>query len=173
MTSNPSEAQLDHVTSRIIEMAQAVCPFAILEADTYFDHSLDPPMCEELLRRVHIYIEHADAADPNFEDHPSPRRLARYLLETVDYDILEAPLLPKLLADFSPDSHDRGSAWSVRSRWLLGLAVLAACLCVLALLLGGGSSSPALDAPTKHAPRSGPGKGWGGKRNGSRAPSVP
>ena len=36
--------------------------------------------------------------DPTVEDHPQPRRMARYLLENVDYDTLAAPLSSELIA---------------------------------------------------------------------------
>ena len=52
MTSNPSEEQLDLVGQRIIDMAQAICPFVALEAETYFDEAgLDEGMIAELFRK--------------------------------------------------------------------------------------------------------------------------
>lgn len=100
MTSNPSEEQLEFVTGRIIDIAQAVLPFAMLDADTYFDEAgFDEGLSAVLQERLAAYCGQADDVLPSVEDHPQPRRMARYLLENVDYDVLEAPLPAALLAE--------------------------------------------------------------------------
>jgi len=177
MTSNPSEEQLELVAGRIVEIAQAICPFVALEAETYFDEAgFDDDMCKELFKRVVIYIENPEGVEPSLEDHPSARRLARYLLENVDYDVLEAPLSSKLLAEMEePKKAGGGGALLFglpRPVVLGGLIVLLLALCALAYfaIQGGASSpSPALEgAGGKHSTHGHGGKGFGGKRNGSR-----
>ncbi|KAL1503300.1 hypothetical protein AB1Y20_011352 [Prymnesium parvum] len=178
MTSNPSEEQLDLVSGRIIEIAQAICPYVALEAETYFDAALDEDMCAELFKRVIVYIENPEGVEPNVEDHPSARRLARYLLETVEYDILAAPLNPKLLKDMPLPSAgaSSGLVMGYPRNVVVALAVAAVLLlCILAFFLLGGSAAPSPSVPEaaagKHS-RASLGKGFGGKRNGSRLPSL-
>eukprot|EP00966_Prymnesium_polylepis_P313210 7237221-Prymnesium_polylepis.3 len=68
MTSNPSEEQLELVAGRIVEIAQAICPFVALEAETYFDEAgFDDDMCKELFKRVVIYIENPEGVEPSLE----------------------------------------------------------------------------------------------------------
>ena len=182
MTSNPSEEQLELVGQRIIDMAQAICPFVALEAETYFDEAgLDDAMCKELFKRVIAYIENPADVEPNLEDHPSARRLARYLLENVEYEILEAPLNPKLLAEMEETPAASGGALIMglpRNVVLGGAVALVLILCLLAFFMLSGSSSGAAGAAAVAGdagaakPHSGHGhgpfKGFGGKRNGSR-----
>ena len=105
-----------------------------------------------------IYIENPEGVEPTLEDHPSARRLARYLLENIDYDVLEQPLSFELLAEMEEPKPAAALIMGYsRNTVLAGVAALVLVLCVLAfVLLGGGSSSqasPAVDAAVKHRAR--------------------
>ena len=56
-------------------------------------------MASQLTAKLKEYIQNAEDVEPSpLEDHPQPRRMARYLLEGVDYAVLEVPLSSKLLS---------------------------------------------------------------------------
>ena len=99
-TNNPSEEQIEHVQAKIIELATSITDdAAMLEANSYFDEcGFDVESRGNALQAKLIeYIEKAEDVDPTVEDHPQPRRMARYLLENVDYEILEKPLSSALV----------------------------------------------------------------------------
>ena len=100
-TSNPSDEQLELVTGRVIELAQALYPYVALDDGAYFDTAgFDEHMAAELAARVEGYCRNADGvAISPLEEQPTPRRMARYLLEMVEWEVLEAPLSSALLAE--------------------------------------------------------------------------
>lgn len=177
MTSNPSEEQLELVTSRIVDIAQAVCPFIALDDNSYFDEAgFVKDMAAELQRRLTIYIAEAEGVEPSLEDHPQPRRMARYLLENVEYDVLEVPLASPLLAEFSPDDVKKPDAPLIagipRQYILAAVAALVLVLIFLAFFFSTGAPAEESLAAPKHdhtmGRHGGRGKG-GGWRNGSGA----
>ena len=77
----------------IISIASALYPYVALDANAYFDDAgFDDEMSAQLQAKLTEYIQSADGVVPSPEEHPQPRRLARYLLENVDYE--EVCLLP-------------------------------------------------------------------------------
>lgn len=99
-TNNPSDEQLEVVTTRIVEISQALYPYVALDENSYFDDAgYDEEMASQLTAKLKEYIQNAEDVEPSpLEDHPQPRRMARYLLEGVDYAVLEVPLSSKLLS---------------------------------------------------------------------------
>ena len=99
-TNNPSEEQLELVTSRIIELAQSLFPYIALDDNSYFDEAgFDDAMSAQLQAKLTEWLGSAEGVTPSPEEHPQPRRMARYLLENVDYDeVLAPPLSPALLS---------------------------------------------------------------------------
>ena len=60
-TSNPSDEQLELVTGRVIELAQALYPYVALDDGAYFDTAgFDEHMAAELAARVEGYCRNAD-----------------------------------------------------------------------------------------------------------------
>ena len=109
-TSNPSEEQLALVTARVIEIASAISETAAsLDGSGYFEDSGfdDEERGAALSARLLEYCGSVEELDPNIDDHPQPRRMARYLLENVEFEVLQAPLpsalltIPKEVADAS------------------------------------------------------------------------
>merc|ERR1740138_401049 len=99
-TNNPTDEQLGLVESRIIALADTVVdPGLPMESDSYFDeHGFDlESAAGQLSAKIKAYCKDSDGPEPSLEDHPQVRRMARYLLENVDYEILEAPLGADLL----------------------------------------------------------------------------
>ena len=76
-TSNPSDEQLELVTGRVIELAQALYPYVALDDGAYFDTAgFDEHMAAELAARVEGYCRNADGvAISPLEEQPTPRRL--------------------------------------------------------------------------------------------------
>ena len=71
----------------IISIASALYPYVALDANAYFDDAgFDDEMSAQLQAKLTEYIQSADGVVPSPEEHPQPRRLARYLLENVDYE---------------------------------------------------------------------------------------
>ena len=108
-TSNPSEEQLALVTARVIEIASAISETAAsLDGSGYFEDSgFDDEERGAALSARLLEYSNAEELDPNIDDHPQPRRMARYLLENVEFEVLQAPLpsalltIPKEVADAS------------------------------------------------------------------------
>ena len=66
-----------------------------LDANSYFDEAgFDDEMSAQLQAKLTEYIQSADEVVPSPEEHPQPRRMARYLLENVDYDEARHSLSP-------------------------------------------------------------------------------
>jgi len=99
-TNNPSDEQLDLVTERIISLASSLYPYVAMDANSYFDEAgFDDEMNAQLQAKLTEYIQNAEEVVPSLEEHPQPRRMARYLLENVDYDeVLSKPLEGALLS---------------------------------------------------------------------------
>ena len=100
-TSNPSEEQLALVTARVIEIASAISETAAsLDGSGYFEDSGfdDEERGAALSARLLEYCGSVEELDPNIDDHPQPRRMARYLLENVEFEVLQAPLPSALSA---------------------------------------------------------------------------
>ena len=94
-TNNPSDEQLELVTGRIVELAQSLYPYVALEDNSYFDEAgFDDEMSAQLQAKLVEYIGNAEDVTPSLEEHPQPRRLARYLLENVDYEEVRLLLSP-------------------------------------------------------------------------------
>ena len=112
-TNNPSEDQIERVQSQIIAIAQSITGEAdMLEANSYFDEcGFDSEArALALAAKLKTYCKNADDLDPNIEDQPQPRRMARYLLENVEYEILDAPLSTELLSSKPVVSSKGGGA---------------------------------------------------------------
>lgn len=180
MTSNPSEEHLELVTSRIIDIAQAVCPFVSLDDNSYFDEAgFVKEMSSELHRRLLVYVNHAEGVNPSLEDYPQPRRMARYLLENVEIEVLETPLAPCLLEEFTPDARKAEAgiiAWTRKHSVLAAITVLVVIfLCVLIVFALRGAASEGQAQLTKHehvgTRHGGRGKGVGW-RNGSGSAKI-
>ena len=78
----------------IISIASALYPYVALDANAYFDDAgFDDEMSAQLQAKLTEYIQSADGVVPSPEEHPQPRRLARYLLENVDYEEVRLLLL--------------------------------------------------------------------------------
>lgn len=179
-TNNPSEEQLALVEARIIALADTVVdPGLPMDENSYFDeHGFDlESAAGQLAVKLKAYIKDAEDVEPSLEDHPQVRRMARYLLENVDYEVLEAPLSNELLqmkAGTSPKGSAGGGGGALSRPALLGgLALIVLVLCVLAFVMFGGG-----DAAKSHghmgnlhtATYGGGGGGRGGRgsrRNGS------
>ena len=152
-TNNPSDEQLELVESRIIELADScVDPGLPIESDSYFEeHGFDiESAAGQLTAKLKAYCRDADVA-PSIEDHPQVRRMARYLLENVDYDILSAPISSELLKSKpkSGGSTSGGGGGGGGGGLTRGKMAVAAVLLVLALFLiyffvlsGGGEEAP-------------------------------
>ena len=74
----------------------------MLDANAYFDEcGFDiESRGAQLSAKIKEYCEGAEdlaELEPSIEDHPQPRRMARYLLENVDVEILEKPLSAALV----------------------------------------------------------------------------
>jgi hypothetical protein len=84
-TSNPSDEELELVTSRILELAQSLYPYVALDENAQFEEAgFDDEMAAELASRLHAYCDNMEGLNPSpLEDQPTPRRMARYLLEEV------------------------------------------------------------------------------------------
>ena len=90
-TSIPSEEQLALVTARVIEIASAISERAAsLDGSGYFEDSGfdDEERGEALSARLLEYCGSDEELDTNIDDHPQPRRMARYLLEHVEFEVL-------------------------------------------------------------------------------------
>ena len=102
-TNNPSEEQIELVQSRVIELAQSLADEAsMLDANAYFDEcGFDiESRGQQLSAKIKQYCEGAEDLEdlePSIDDHPQPRRMARYLLENIDIEILEKPLSADLV----------------------------------------------------------------------------
>eukprot|EP00310_Coccolithus_braarudii_P014182 CAMPEP_0183352262 /NCGR_PEP_ID=MMETSP0164_2-20130417/28852_1 /TAXON_ID=221442 /ORGANISM="Coccolithus pelagicus ssp braarudi, Strain PLY182g" /LENGTH=182 /DNA_ID=CAMNT_0025524655 /DNA_START=54 /DNA_END=602 /DNA_ORIENTATION=+ len=179
-TNNPSEEQLDLVTNRIIEIAETcIEPGLPIEADSYFEeHGFDLESASvQLTAKLKLYCKDTEGIEPTVEEHPQVRRMARYLLENVDYDILEKKLSQEVLKP-AGKAMSTGGGLGERGIYFYGAVVLA--VLVIALLLFfmlGGSSTPidtgtVVDAAAAghHAAGRG-GRGGRGWRNGSTASS--
>ena len=106
-TSNPNEEQLALVTARVIEIASAISETAAsLDGSGYFEDSGfdDEERGAALSARLLEYCGSVEELDPNIDDHPQPRRMARYLLENVEFEVLQAPLPSALLTREPRDS---------------------------------------------------------------------
>jgi hypothetical protein len=126
-TNNPSEDQIERVQSQIIAIAQSITGEAdMLEANSYFDEcGFDSEArALALAAKLKTYCKNADDLDPNIEDQPQPRRMARYLLENVEYEILDAPLSTELLSS-KPVVSSKGGAGGESIAGLPRNAVLA------------------------------------------------
>jgi len=164
------------VTTRIIEIAQAVCPYIALENDSYFDEmGFEGGLATELTTRLIVYAGNAEDVPISLDENPQPRRMARYLLENVDIEILEKPLTAALLKevdDLDGSVKPDGSGGNGRSRNLMLaiIAVVVLVLCIAAfIMLGGGGSQPEPLLTTHGGHRGGgapPGGPGGGKGKG-------
>ena len=102
-TNNPSEEELEAVQGRIIEIATSIADAAtMLEANSYFDEcGFDiEANGAQLSAKIKEWLKESEGVedlDPSIEDHPQPRRMARYLLENVESDLLEKPIPSELL----------------------------------------------------------------------------
>ena len=168
-TNNPSEEQLALVEQRIIALADTVVdPGLPMESDSYFDeHGFDlESAAGQLATKIKAWCKNAEGLEPSLEDHPQVRRMARYLLENVDYEILEAPLEAAVLKmNVKGASTSGGSSMAGGSRTLLyvGLVALVVLACVAMLyLLSGDATKP----HHLHAPGGGGGGGGGGGSGG-------
>ena len=179
-TNNPSEEQMELVTARIIELAQSVDDSAVmLEAGGYFDEfGFDlEARAGQLSAKILEYCkgaENFEELDPSIEDHPQPRRMARYLLENVEYDILEKKLSADLIRSKPAVSTVSTKSGSGDAATLFGyprMLVLALAVVLALMLLAVGYL-----ATTMMAPPSGPTVdqvsggygGGGGGRGGGR-----
>lgn len=165
-TNNPSEDQLALVEQRIIALADTIVdPGLPMESDSYFDeHGFDlESAAGQLAAKLKTYCKNAEV-EPSLEDHPQVRRMARYLLENVDYEILEAPLSKDLMQMKDASSSKASGATTGSSKTLIyvGLAFLVLFVCAaLFVMLGGGGSKPEHQF---HALTSGGGGGRGGRK---------
>merc|ERR1712137_399030 len=111
-------------------------------------------MGAELTSRIHKYCDYADGVIASLEEHPQPRRLARYLLENVDYEILEQPLSSGLLAGPSePVAKDSPGLIAGFPRHYVFAAALVIVLIVLLLVfffMQAGPDSGGLEEPVQH-----------------------
>ena len=83
------------VSTGIISIASSLYPYVALDANSYFDEAgFDDEMSAQLQAKLTEYIQSADEVVPSPEEHPQPRRMARYLLENVDYDEVRHSLSP-------------------------------------------------------------------------------
>ena len=94
---------MELVQDRIISLAQSLREeAAMLDATGYFDEfgfdlEASGAQLNAKLKEYCAGSENIDELDPSVEDHPQPRRMARYLLENVEYEILEKPLSEALV----------------------------------------------------------------------------
>eukprot|EP00322_Chrysochromulina_rotalis_P025011 CAMPEP_0115859402 /NCGR_PEP_ID=MMETSP0287-20121206/16597_1 /TAXON_ID=412157 /ORGANISM="Chrysochromulina rotalis, Strain UIO044" /LENGTH=169 /DNA_ID=CAMNT_0003313701 /DNA_START=53 /DNA_END=559 /DNA_ORIENTATION=- len=166
-TNNPSEEQMELVQSRIIEIAQSLTEEAcMLEANGYFDEvGFDiEARGASLAAKIKEYCQNAEDLDPNIEDHPQPRRMARYLLENVEYDILEKPLSAELIASkpqvvSTVGGGDGATVFGLPRNIALGIAALLVLLFVVALYFALTPPSAGVDAMPTHAHHGGGGGG--------------
>jgi hypothetical protein len=177
-TNNPSEEQLELVEKRIIALADTcVDPGLPMESDSYFDeHGFDlESAAGQLASKIKAYCKNAEGLDPSLEDHPQVRRMARYLLENIEFDILEAPLSSELLqmkakgGAISKSTGGGGAGGLSRIALLGAVAFFVLLVCVLAFVfMGGGVGTKAhmshIHPAASGGPRLGKGRGW---RNGS------
>ena len=177
-TNNPSEEQLALVEQRLIALADTVVdPGLPMESDSFFDeHGFDLESASgQLSAKIKAYCRDPEGVEPSLEDHPQVRRMARYLLENVDYEILEAPLSPELM-QMKPKAQSKAVAVAGNRNVIYGALVAVVLLICVALYvgLGGGSASAPHEhgAAHFHAPERGGGRGRAGRawRNGSDSP---
>jgi hypothetical protein len=154
-TNNPSEEQLELVTGRIIELASALLPYVALEEDSYFDEAgIDGEMLAELSQRIAAYCGNVEGFEISLEDHPQPRRLARYLLENVDFEVLEPPLPAALLREPASVPRvieaDHGKIAGIDRRLVIAGLFLVSVLLALAIMwiLSKGGAAEATAAAT-------------------------
>ena len=185
-TNNPSEEQLTLVQSRIIDLAASIAEEAsMLEANSYFDEmgfdvESNGAQLSAKLKEYCAGSENIDDVDPSIEDHPQPRRMARYLLENVEYEILEKALDPKLLSSkpavevTAIKSAGGGSGGAMLFGYPRNLVLgLAAILILMVLAIGMVLQAGGGSASSNHVPLGGGGGGGrrgggrGGRRNGS------
>ena len=172
-TNNPSEDQIERVQSQIIAIAQSITGEAdMLEANSYFDEcGFDSEArALALAAKLKTFCKNADDLDPNIEDQPQPRRMARYLLENVEYEILDAPLSTELLSS-KPVVSSKGSGAGGESiaglprNAVLAIAALLVLLFFVALYFA--LATPTVDpgaVPHHHGGRGGDlGGGRGGR----------
>ena len=174
-TNNPSEEQLALVESRIIALADScVDPGLPLDSDSYFDeHGFDlESAAGQLAAKLKAYCKDAEGLEPSLEDHPQVRRMARYLLENVDYEVLEAPLSNDLLSSKKPAAKSAAGGGGALLFGFPRPAVIGAALLLLVIICAlvfflSGASTPSLEskhgAPHVHA------AGGRGGRAGRRA----
>lgn len=171
-TNNPSEEQLDLVTGRIIEIAQAVCPYIALEQDSYFDEmGFEGPLARELTTRLNTYVGNAEDVQISLDECPQPRRMARHMLENVEYDVLEKPLNAALLreADDFDAPKEVGSGLAGKRNIILAVvAILVLVLCIVAFIVLGGGGSNASSESGESAGHGGQGRAHGGGGHGGR-----
>lgn len=86
-TSNPTEEELELVTTRVVELAQALYPYVALDDNSSFEHAgFDEDMAAELTARLVSYCQDTEGIMISpLEEQPTPRRMARYLLEEVPF----------------------------------------------------------------------------------------
>eukprot|EP00316_Scyphosphaera_apsteinii_P017128 CAMPEP_0119308862 /NCGR_PEP_ID=MMETSP1333-20130426/12813_1 /TAXON_ID=418940 /ORGANISM="Scyphosphaera apsteinii, Strain RCC1455" /LENGTH=185 /DNA_ID=CAMNT_0007312731 /DNA_START=23 /DNA_END=580 /DNA_ORIENTATION=+ len=183
MTSNPSDEQLDLVTSRIIDLAQALYPYVALDENANFDDAgFDDEMSAELTTRLIAYCGHKDGICPApLEDQPTPRRMARYFLEEVDWEVLEQPLDRRLLSPPAPKTKSSSVLLLGFPRnFVLAIGVVVLIVLLVILFLVFSSSAPSATPQVQNVPpgthhggqgRHGGGRGKGlGFRNDSGGP---
>ena len=150
-TNNPTDEQLELVESRIIALADTIVdPGLPLEADSYFDeHGFDlESAAGQLSAKLKLYCKDAEGVEPSLEDHPQVRRMARYLLENVDYDILSAELSSELLSS-KPAAAGGGGGGAIaapdtkKMTMIVGaiLLVLALCAVLYFFVFSGGAKA--------------------------------
>ena len=149
-TNNPTDEQLELVESRIIALADTIVdPGLPLEADSYFDeHGFDlESAAGQLSAKLKLYCKDAEGVEPSLEDHPQVRRMARYLLENVDYDILSAELSSELLSSKPAAAGGGGGAIAApdtkKMTMIVGaiLLVLALCAVLYFFVFSGGAKA--------------------------------
>ena len=157
-TNNPTEEELELVTAKIIEIANVVTDDAcMLEPQGYFDEcGFDIEARGNALNvKLKEWSQNAEDVEPLIEDHPQPRRMARYLLENVDYAVLAAPLSAELLKKPTTAVKPAGGVGGLsRNRVMLILAVVILLICLALLFALWPAAAPGADA--------GAGSGGGG-----------
>jgi hypothetical protein len=178
-TNNPSEDQLQLVESRIIALADTVVdPGLPMDGDSYFDeHGFDlESAAGQLSAKLKRYCADQEGLEPSLEDHPQVRRMARYLLENVDYEVLDTPLPPELLsmkATAIKSTSGSGTAVGGVPRHLViyggvALAVLAIFLVLYFVLGSGGVADDGTAKPHHEGGHRHSGGGSGGGGGGGR-----
>lgn len=183
-TNNPSDEQLELVTSRIIEISQALYPYVALDGNSYFDDAgYDEEMAAQLTAKLKEYIQNAEEVEPSpLEDQPQPRRMARFLLENVDTAILEAPLSSKLtsgekvtVVSIKPAGSGGELLFGLPKAYVMAaaavMAILIVCVVVFLMLGPGSGVAAAAGGGGKRGGRGGRGR-MNKPRNGSRNGSV-